>query len=87
MTFLRPFQSTRGCPWRCDFGAPSAMLQRPYRKRPTSHVVRDIRAITAVQPREFVEVADDNTFVDKAWGREMCRALLPLDIKGAPKPT
>ncbi len=74
-------QATRGCPWRCDFCASSVMLQRPYRKRPTSHVVRDIRAITAVQPGAFVEFADDNTFVDKTWGKELCRALLPLGVK------
>jgi len=74
-------QTTRGCPWRCDFCASSVMLQMPYRRRPVAHVVRDILAITKRHPSAFIEFADDNTFVDKSWGRELCRALIPLKIK------
>ena len=74
-------QATRGCPWRCDFCASSVMLQMPYRRRPVEHVVRDIRAITKLHPSAFIEFADDNTFVDKSWGKELCRALIPLKIK------
>ena len=74
-------QATRGCPWRCDFCASSVMLQMPYRRRPVEHVVRDIRAITKLRPSAFIEFADDNTFVDKAWGKALCRALVPLKIK------
>ena len=74
-------QATRGCPWRCDFCASSVMLQMPYRRRLVEHVVRDIRAILELHPSAFIEFADDNTFVDKAWGKELCRALIPLKIK------
>jgi len=74
-------QATRGCPWRCDFCASSVMLQRPYRRRPVEHVVRDILAIVKLHPTAFIEFADDNTFVDKPWGKALCRALLPLKIK------
>ena len=74
-------QATRGCPWRCDFCASSVMLQMPYRRRPVEHVVRDIRAILKLHPSAFIEFADDNTFVDKSWGKELCRALVPLKIK------
>lgn len=74
-------QTSRGCPWRCDFCASTVMLGRPYRKRPVEHVVRDIQAIQALHPNAFIEFADDNTFVDKAWGKELCRALIPLKIK------
>ncbi len=74
-------QTARGCPWRCDFCASTVMLRQPYRKRPIEHVVRDIRAITQLRRRPFIEFADDNTFVDKAWGKELCRALRPLRLK------
>lgn len=73
-------QTTRGCPWRCDFCASNVMLRQPYRKRSVEDVVRDIRAVMAVRAKPFIEFADDNTFVDKAWGKELCRALTPLDI-------
>jgi radical SAM superfamily enzyme YgiQ (UPF0313 family) len=74
-------QTSRGCPWRCDFCASTVMLGRGYRKRPVEHVVRDIRAIAELRPHPFIEFADDNTFVDKAWGKELCRQLAPLRIK------
>lgn len=76
-----PVQTTRGCPWRCDFCASSIMLNRPYRKRPIEHVIRDIRAIKQFRPRPFIELADDNTFVDHKWGKQLCEALIPERIK------
>jgi radical SAM superfamily enzyme YgiQ (UPF0313 family) len=75
-----PVQTTRGCPWRCDFCASNVMLDRPYRKRPVEEVIRDIRAVRRLRPRPFIEFADDNTFVDHAWGQELCRQLIPLGV-------
>ena len=74
-------QATRGCPWRCEFCASTVTLRCPYRRRPVDQVVRDIQAIQALHEHPFIEFADDNTFVDKRWGRELCEALQPLDIK------
>ncbi|MEA2709848.1 MAG: hypothetical protein QOF78_2449 [Phycisphaerales bacterium] len=74
-------QTSRGCPWRCDFCASTVMLSRRYRKRPVEHVIHDIEAIKAFREHPFIEFADDNTFVDKAWGRELCRQLAPLNVK------
>jgi len=76
-----PVQTTRGCPWRCDFCASNVMLQQPYRKRPVEDVLRDIEAMCAVRKRPFLEFADDNTFVDKVWGKELCRRLEPLHLQ------
>ena len=74
-------QTVRGCPWRCDFCASTVMLQRPYRKRPVAHVVRDVQAILRHDPDAFLELADDNTFVDPVWGLELCHALEPLGLR------
>jgi radical SAM superfamily enzyme YgiQ (UPF0313 family) len=74
-------QTSRGCPWRCDFCASTVMLSQKYRKRPVGQVIRDIRAITQLRPRPFIEFADDNTFVDKQWGKDLCRAMIPLNLK------
>jgi radical SAM superfamily enzyme YgiQ (UPF0313 family) len=57
------------------------MLGLRYRRRPVEDVVRDIMAIKELRARPFIEFADDNTFVDKKWGKELCRALIPLKLK------
>jgi radical SAM superfamily enzyme YgiQ (UPF0313 family) len=74
-------QTTRGCPWRCEFCASNVMLGQPYRKRSIGDVVRDIEAIGALREHPFIEFADDNTFVDKTWGKVLCQALAPLRLK------
>ncbi|HUJ10818.1 MAG TPA: radical SAM protein [Verrucomicrobiae bacterium] len=74
-------QTTRGCPWRCEFCASTVMLRAPYRRRPVDQVARDIAAIEKLHPQAFIEFADDNTFVAKSWGKELCRALMPLNVK------
>ncbi len=74
-----PVQTSRGCPWRCDFCASSVMLSQSYRKRPVPHIIRDICEIQKLCDRPFIEFADDNTFVDRQWGKHLCRALIPLN--------
>jgi radical SAM superfamily enzyme YgiQ (UPF0313 family) len=74
-------QTSRGCPWRCEFCASTVMLRKPYRKRPIKAVMRDIDAVLALRPNPFFEFADDNTFVDKAWGRRLCTELAARRVK------
>src|SRR5262249_15595127 len=74
-------QTLRGCPWRCDFCASTVMLKQKYRTRPVADVIRDIRAVMHVREHPFIEFADDNTFVDQQWGKELCRQLAPLRLK------
>lgn len=74
-------QTSRGCPWRCEFCASSVMLSERYRRRPVEHVVRDVEAILELRPDAFLELADDNTFVDKRWGKELARGLGELGVK------
>jgi radical SAM superfamily enzyme YgiQ (UPF0313 family) len=74
-------QTTRSCPHRCDFCASGILLRGPYRKKPLDLVRRDLDAIGARWPRPFIEFADDNTFVDKRWGKALLRALVPYRLK------
>jgi radical SAM superfamily enzyme YgiQ (UPF0313 family) len=73
-------QTTRGCPLHCSFCAASRTIS-PYRKKPLGQVRRELEAILALWPRPFIELADDNTFVDKAWSRELVALLADHPVK------
>jgi radical SAM superfamily enzyme YgiQ (UPF0313 family) len=73
-------QTTRGCPLHCSFCAASRMIS-PYRKKSLEQIRRELVAILALWPRPFIELADDNTFVDKAWSRELVALLADHPVK------
>jgi radical SAM superfamily enzyme YgiQ (UPF0313 family) len=54
-------QSSRGCPFACDFCAASRLLG-PYRVKPADRIAAELDAIRAIDARPFIELADDNTF-------------------------
>lgn len=63
-------QTTRGCPLHCSFCAASRTISS-YKKKPIAHIEKELNKIFEVWDRPFVELADDNTFVDKAWSKEL----------------
>ncbi|MCP3902899.1 MAG: B12-binding domain-containing radical SAM protein [Planctomycetes bacterium] len=56
-------QTSRGCPFACDFCGASRLLG-PFRTKPATRVRDELRAITARDPRAWIELADDNTFAE-----------------------
>ncbi len=70
-----PIQTTRGCPWRCEFCASSILLVRGYRTKPVDRVLAELRAVGRIWRRPFIEFADDNTFVNKRHAKALMRAL------------
>lgn len=74
-------QTSRGCPWKCDFCASSILIARQYQKKPVDKVLAEVRRIKTIWSRPFLEFADDNTFVDKAHSKALMRALIPEEIR------
>jgi radical SAM superfamily enzyme YgiQ (UPF0313 family) len=74
-------QTQRGCPYHCDFCAASIRLNPRFRTKPVERVLAEIRRIKELWPHPFIEFADDNTFVDKAHGRALARALIPEGLR------
>lgn len=68
-------QTQRGCPWRCDFCASSIRLTPRYKVKPPERVAAEIRAIKELWPEPFIELADDNTFVDRSRSRALVETL------------
>lgn len=65
-----PLQTTRGCPLDCAFCAASRLIS-PYKRKSMARVRAELESILAIWPKPFVELADDNTFVNKGWAREL----------------
>jgi radical SAM superfamily enzyme YgiQ (UPF0313 family) len=65
-----PIQTTRGCPLDCRFCAASRLIS-PYKKKSLERIRAELEAVQAIWPQPFIELADDNSFVHKAWAREL----------------
>jgi radical SAM superfamily enzyme YgiQ (UPF0313 family) len=74
---LRLVESSRGCPYACEFCAVSAFYGRRVLARPVEAVVEDIRRSGA----RFVFIVDDNVGADPGRLRVLCEALTPLRIR------
>lgn len=68
-------QTARGCPWRCEFCASSVLLTDKYKQKPIAKVLAEIDHIRALWARPFLEFADDNSFVHRAYWRELLPEL------------
>jgi len=73
-------QTTRGCPLDCSFCGASRLIS-PYKRKPIEQIEAELDAIEAIWPRPFIELADDNTFVQKKWSRELVEALGRREIR------
>jgi radical SAM superfamily enzyme YgiQ (UPF0313 family) len=71
-------QTTRGCPFRCDFCTVSTFFGRTYRRRPIKDVIREVKQLKGRTLRFFV---DDNIAGHPAYAKKLFRALIPLNIR------
>jgi radical SAM superfamily enzyme YgiQ (UPF0313 family) len=74
-------QTSRGCPLDCEFCAASIRITSSYQQKSVDKVIDEIRAAQAVRQQPFFELADDNTFVNKKWGKAFLRAVEPLGLR------
>jgi len=68
-------QTQRGCPWRCEFCASSILLTPRYEMKPADKVGAEIRAMKSIWSDPFVELSDDNSFVNRHHARDLVAAI------------
>jgi radical SAM superfamily enzyme YgiQ (UPF0313 family) len=74
-------QTTRGCPFRCEFCASSVLLTTGYKVKPADRILAEIRAVKEIWDRPLIEFADDNSFVNKRASREFMRKLAGENVR------
>ena len=75
--FTNTIQTTRGCPFDCDFCSVTAFYGRTYRVRPVDDVINEIR----LMEKKFLFFVDDNIAGKPSYAKELFRALIPMRIK------
>jgi radical SAM superfamily enzyme YgiQ (UPF0313 family) len=74
-------QTSRGCPLACEFCAASLRITDRFQQKSVLQSVTEIKAALQVTDHPFFELADDNTFVNKKWGKAFLRAIQPLGLR------
>jgi radical SAM superfamily enzyme YgiQ (UPF0313 family) len=70
-------ESARGCNFRCDFCSITAYHQAAQHHRPAQEVAAEMEATGS---RRFF-IVDDNFVSQPAKARELCRELIPLNVR------
>ena len=73
-------QTSRGCPRACEFCAASLRITSGFQQKPVSLAVAEIRTALEVTDDPFIELADDNSFINGKWSREFVKAITPLGL-------
>jgi radical SAM superfamily enzyme YgiQ (UPF0313 family) len=72
-------QTTRGCPYQCDFCHVTHFFGKTYRCRPVEEVIEEVKRLEG----EFLVFIDDNIAGNRHYAKEFFTRLKPLKKKWA----
>jgi radical SAM superfamily enzyme YgiQ (UPF0313 family) len=74
-------QTSRGCPRKCEFCAASLRITQGFQQKPVNRALAEIRAATRVTETPFLELADDNSFLNRKWSKAFLEGIRPLGLR------
>jgi radical SAM superfamily enzyme YgiQ (UPF0313 family) len=74
-------QTSRGCPFLCEFCAASTTLTNRYKQKPISNVLQEIDKILSIWEHPFIEFADDNSFVNHSYWKTLLPQLREKNLR------
>lgn len=72
---IAPIETTRGCPYNCDFCSVSRFFGTRQRHKPIPDIIADIESCR----EKNLFFLDDNITGDKKYARELFREMIPLN--------
>jgi radical SAM superfamily enzyme YgiQ (UPF0313 family) len=75
--FSNTIQTTRGCPFDCEFCSVTSFYGRTYRVRPVKDVIDEMGHMEG----GFIFFVDDNIVGRPDYAKDLFRALVPLNVK------
>ncbi|HEY6839438.1 MAG TPA: radical SAM protein [Geobacteraceae bacterium] len=77
--FTNTLQTTRGCPFDCEFCSVTSFYGRKYRKRPVDRVLAELEGLG--KKNSFAFFVDDNLVADRAYALELFAGLRGMGFK------
>lgn len=72
-------QTTRGCPFDCEFCSVTAFYGRKYRKRPVENVLQELEQLR--KTNSFLFFVDDNIVADRKYALELFAGMKGMAFK------
>ncbi|SKA21288.1 Radical SAM superfamily enzyme YgiQ, UPF0313 family [Trichlorobacter thiogenes] len=77
--FTNTIQTTRGCPFDCEFCSVTAFYGRKYRKRPVEQVLVELQELR--KANSFVFFVDDNIVADRRYSLPLFDGMKGMGLK------
>jgi len=74
---IAPIETTRGCPYNCDFCTVSRFFGTKQRHKPIRDIIKEAESCK----EKILFFLDDNITIDKKFAKELFRELKPLNKK------
>ena len=72
-------QTTRGCPYDCEFCSVKAFLGKQYRCKSVNNVIKEVETLLDIE-RKWLFFADDNFIGNKRRAKDLLQALIPFKV-------
>ena len=76
-TTIEMVETSRGCPFNCDFCYMPTLFGRSYRLRPIEDVIKEIKTLK----KDHLAFADDNLVGNPDYAKNLFKKLIPLGKK------
>ena len=75
-----PSQTTRGCPYACNYCEVTQVYGGKFRHRPVEEVIEEIKEIQVITGSDFIYFVDDNFVAHRRHSMEVMERLIPLKL-------